>query len=117
MFILVKLFWKLYFVFLIAFSIYFSSGVNLFSISEYIDSVMILISLIGLFGFAFEKKILFKSVWRLFFITLIAWDFYYHFIIRHILFKELVDLSDVFIFELVILPMYVGLFIYSYIKE
>jgi len=117
MFILVKLFWKIYFVFIVAFSIYFSSGANLWCVSEYIDSVMIFISLVGLFGFAFNKQILFKAVWKLFFTTLIVWDFYYHFIIRHILFREVVELSDVFIFELVILPMYIGLFLYSFMNE
>jgi hypothetical protein len=116
MFALVRLFWKIYFFFaaFLFFRLAFPLQTN--RPVHWIDLAMMLPSLVGLYGFAFGRDILFKNLWRLYFLTLLTWDFYYHFVLGAFL-SRTPPLGEVLFFMVLLLPLYTGLFLYAFVPS
>ena len=118
--------WKMYFVLFVCLNVL---GVGIlfseenFGIIEIIDLPMTLISIIGLYGYVFSKRIHKQSFWFSFFWVYLVFSFVYPFL-REIEFlahdPELSDAENKFlnIFVIVtmiplILPAYIGLLLYA----
>jgi hypothetical protein len=78
---LVKWVWKGYFFLLILFFLKLSPWQSFTGIEDLLDTGMMIASLVAFFGFVFNRPLFRQGIWRLFFITLVMWDFYYHFVI------------------------------------
>lgn len=118
--------WKMYFVLFVCLNVL---GVGIlfseenFGIIEIIDLPMTLISIIGLYGYVFSKRIHKQSFWFSFFLVYLVFSFVYPFLseiefLAHD--PELSDAENKFfnIFVIVtmiplILPAYIGLLLYA----
>lgn len=69
--------WKIYFILILILSVptYFLQG--FYRIWEIIDFIVFLIAMMGLFGFAWRKKLISKLFWQIFFSVQLVWNFYY----------------------------------------
>ena len=118
--------WKMYFVLLVCLTV-LGAGLTFseenFGIIEIIDIPMTLISIIGLYGYVFSKRIHKQSFWFSFFWVYLVFSFVYPFLseiefLAHD--PELSDAENKFlnIFVIVtmiplILPAYIGLLLYA----
>lgn len=76
------MFWKAYFfiiIILAAISTPFYAKTLRFC--EILDISLMIIALIGLFGFAWKKQLLNKEFWKVFFVGWITWTLAYHYVI------------------------------------
>jgi hypothetical protein len=86
-------------------------------ITDYLDYVIGIVVLLGVFGYCYQKRIFNNAFWRIYLPLVVVWD-------SLIMFKELKgdpDLSDpIFILLMaiitliVVVPGYIGLYLYSY---
>lgn len=111
---LVKLVWKVYFFFLLFVFIKLTWGQVGFRLEDGIDTAMMIASLVAFFCFAFEKSFLKPAIWKLFFVTLLMWDFYYHFVIQSVALQGW-PTAGVLFFLLMLLPLYLGIYCYAFI--
>jgi len=111
-----KLFWKLYFIFIIFIFFRLTFPWHSKHISGTIDIFMMVPSLVGLYGLAFDKEILHKKLWRLYWLTLVTWDFYYHFVIGYFL-SGSIPFGQVVYIMITLVPLYAGLFIYAFLTD
>ena len=118
--------WKMYFVLFVCLNVL---GVGIlfseenFGIIEIIDLPMTLISIIGLYGYVFSKRIHKQSFWFSFFWVYLVFSFVYPFLSEIEFLADDPELSDaenkfVNIFTIVtmiplILPAYIGLLLYA----
>lgn len=113
---LIKLFWRFYFFLMLFLFIKFSVPCDIQNGASLIDTAMIIPSLVALFGFAFDRKFLSKSLWRLYFVVLVTWDFYYHFVIASNL-HELMPSIEMGFFMILLFPLYLGIFCYAFLQK
>ena len=118
--------WKMYFVLFVCLNVL---GVGIlfseenFGIIEIIDLPMTLISIIGLYGYVFSKRIHKQSFWFSFFLVYLVFSFVYPFLSEIEFLADDPELSDaenkfLNIFVIVtmiplILPAYIGLLLYA----
>jgi len=103
-----KIGWKIYFfilsfLLLIAYFDIFRSGATLF---DFVDVIISLIALLGLFGYSFQRKIYNVRLWR-------TWLLLTHTVgVAQIQIK--LSLVEYMLTMLIILPEYIALFLYGY---
>ncbi len=116
MLFLIRWFWKVYWVYLLFLFYRLTWPLQAENMEDWIDIGMMLLSLLGIFGFAFQKYFLGKSLWKLYFVTLMTWDFYYHFLLKGI--RSPAPLStEALILLLTLIPLYLGLFQYAFLTK
>ncbi len=105
--------WKIYFwlLSLLLFAAYVIIAIDGLTVFDVMDIPISIIALIGLYGFAFKKKIFVKEFWKLWAFVIVLWDISYNFF--------LATYPDVSKFEtamvlLILLPEYVALSLYAY---
>ncbi len=86
-------------------------------ILDYLDYILCSTALLGVFGYCYEKKIGSKKFWKAYLPALIIWDFFIGY--RDI--KNDPDLSEpillcliIIVCLIIILPEYIGLYLYGY---
>ena len=114
MLILLKWFWKIYFLYIGVVFLLLTFPFQAETVSEWLDLALMVPSLVGLFGYAFKRRILFPQIWKLYFILLLFWDFYYHFVI--VLPQESNWDASALIFIVTLLPLYIALFNYGFLS-
>ena len=121
-----SVFWKIYFWLLVCLTV-LGSGVTFseenFGIIEIIDLPMTLISIIGLYGYVFSKRIYTQSFWFFFFWVYLVFCFVYPVLSDIDIFVNDPELSTaenkfINIFTIVlliplVLPSYIGLLLYA----
>ncbi|MBN2145439.1 MAG: hypothetical protein JW774_12555 [Candidatus Aureabacteria bacterium] len=110
-----KWFWRLYFVYMTLMFCVLVCPFQASTLPEWLDLAIMIPSLIGLFGYVFDRKILFPEIWKLFFVILVLWDIYFHFVIELTLISELTPRTLVFLLTLV--PLYIALFHYGFLSD
>lgn len=84
---------------------------------NYIEYIFEFVFLLGVFGYAFEKKIFIKKLWQIFLPLIIAWNIFY---LIHITDLN-VSTFDFFAFSLIyfilLLPGYIALYLYGFNNE
>jgi hypothetical protein len=112
--------WKIYFfilsfLLLIAYFDIFRTGATLF---DFVDVIISLIALLGLFGYSFQRKIYEKKLWQIWLFVIIIWDVIYNLLLTHTLgvAQNSIKLSlGGYIFNmLTLLPEYFALYFYGY---
>jgi hypothetical protein len=109
--------WKIYFwglLILLAFSYIslFSSNPNMLA---YIDTVISVIALIGLYGYAFKRKIFRFNFWKSFFFVIVVWNFcYIAYLQAHSELNATTDLLINFISFSIALPGYIAIYLYGF---
>lgn len=78
---------------------------------ELIDIPISVISLIGLFGFAFKQRIGARTFWQFWLFTAISWDLIYNFLLTT---HAAVTVTKVALGALIFIPEYVALYKYSF---
>ncbi len=111
--ILVKFFWRMYFFLLIFLFFKISYPFKLNGMKDFLDIALMLISIMGLFGLSFNKKIFFKKFWQLYFITLVTWDIFYHFSASYFQTYGF-NYGEIVFMLILLIPLYLGLFIYGF---
>jgi len=121
-----SIFWKIYFFILVALTLFGFMGMisyEGFGIAEIISILTACIGTIGLYGYAFGKRIFKRSFWLYFLAVYIIFNIAYFFITDAVIFPEIEELSPAenkfvilitIIFTFVIsFPAYVGLLLYG----
>jgi len=112
-----KLFFKIYLILIITFHslMEFINNDPLETI-DYFDYPLVLIALLGVFGYAFGKKILFTKFWQMYLFLIILWDIYRNFYgFEYSSIRSSFDLLLILSFYILIYaPMYVAIYLYGH---
>jgi len=112
------MFWKIYAILLTvilvtAYVIVFVGGVQTL---HYVDLPISIIALVGLYGFAFQVKLVNIWIWRVWLGIVVAWDMYYNFydaISSAPEFSPLI-IGGIVVAIGIIIPEYIALFLYGF---
>ena len=115
--------WKIYAWFL-AFLLAVGYGVLIWEgieVRDIVDMLISLVALIGVFGYAYKRKIISEDLWRVWFFVIIGWDIFYNLVLEDFTeFSEFttIEISIVIIIMLIlIIPEYIALFLYGFRSE
>ena len=113
--------WKVYFfislIILLVSPFYYVIEPNTFTIKDAIDYVVWSIGLLGLFGFAYQRRIINVLFWKVWFFILVVWDISFtinSFIEEPVEFDSLSIFIAVMIFIVLILPQYFAIYLFGY---
>ncbi|MEJ2404369.1 MAG: hypothetical protein P8171_08795 [Candidatus Thiodiazotropha sp.] len=117
-----KVLWRLYFAIMVVSFVALISFYALFETEEpdaadIVDIMFMFVTLVGLYGFIYRRKILIKELWRLWLPFIVFWDIY---LSAHGYVEEPIDLTysnlvwAVCAYVFLFVPGYVGLYIYGY---
>lgn len=109
--------WKIYFC---VFSImvvycYISLFPSKSNAIDFIDAIMYITTLIGIYGYAFKKKILYLTFWRSFFFGIIIWDIFNDTLFNaHNDLDFTIELLIIILSLLITLPGYIAIYLYGF---
>ena len=105
-----NLFWKIYFVFIVLISIpLYLGGASGESLEFIIDLGFLLIQLVSIFGLAWEKKILYKIFWQIYFPICVAWNLGH----AYLTFEGMITI----VLTLIYLPLLFGTYLYAFRRD
>ncbi len=116
MLFLIRWFWRGYWLYLLFLFCRLVYPWQAEGVEEWIDAGLMLPSLLGLYGFAFQKNLLKKPLWKLYFVTLLTWDFYYHFLLQGLK-RQCPPSPEALILLVTLAPMYLALFQYAFLAK
>jgi hypothetical protein len=114
-----KIGWKIYFIILsflllIAYFDIISKGSTFF---DYLDIIISLIALLGLFGYSFRKQIFEMRLWQTWLFVIVNWDILYNLVLTHTLGVAQNNIKLGFIEYIIsvfmVLPEYIALYLYG----
>lgn len=110
------MFWKIYsWVFTLLVIVAYASEVPS-SLWDIVDLPITLCGLVGLFCYAYKKKIFNKTFWKLFLPACLIWDLTYSFVLSTEQVEEPTEYVYVLIgFIIVVVPLYVALYRYAFL--
>lgn len=119
------MFWKIYFwVMLLLYAIYVAAAIWFpeemeLEVVDYIDFVFAMLALVGVFGFAFKKAVLYQGVWRAYLPFIILWDISYSALRDEWVGGEelMYEIIAVGLMALVLIPQYVAIFRYGFYSK
>ena len=108
------LLWKIYFFLLILIlGVRYLLSLSELNYSHYIDLLISILSLVGLVGLAFKKKIFSAKFWKVYFFVYLIWDFLFNIVIDP--YVRQTKFNPTSLIGLVILiPLYIALYIYGF---
>lgn len=123
--------WKIYFVVVLLLQIWaYSDGLpdNGIGIFKDLDFLFTIVMLMGLFGYAFKKRFLAQSFWKIWIFVIVVWDFLYGFYIINYDMKndpEIIELMSHNLLAVIaviialiiiafILPSYIAVYLYGF---
>lgn len=111
-----KLLFKIYLVFVILLFLTFDFiSEDPLTMLEYIDYTIWLISLLGVFGYAFNKKIFNKQFWQVLLLFKILWDVFVNFHDFDFSYTtQAPKLAFLFLLFLILIPTYVAIYLYGH---
>ena len=115
-----KLFFKIYLLLIISFHLLMEfKDHEPFKTIDYFDYPFIFIALLGVFGYAFNKKFLFPKFWQIYLFFIILWDLYRNFNgFEFSSTKSSLDLSLMLsLYFLIYTPAYVAIYLYGHHEE
>jgi len=90
-------------------------------VRDAIDIPISLIAVIGVFGYAYKRRIVSEDLWRVWFFVIIGWDIFNSLVLEDFTeFDEFtaIEISIGIIFVLIlIIPEYIALFLYGFKSE
>lgn len=109
--------WKIYFCCLTAllvvlYVITFSTPVK--GIPTYLDVPISVVALVGLYGYAFKKRIGNDNFWKMWFFVIVLWDAFYNLVLPEWAVFQPVDLVAILIGYGIIVPGYLALYLYGF---
>ena len=108
------MFWKVYFVLLIAFILYgYQLMISQLNAWYYLDLLISILSLVGLFGLAWKQRFFTAHFWKIYFAVFFIWDIVFNFLIDPYINKITLDPSIAIGFA-IFLPLYISLYIYGF---
>ena len=115
-----KLFFKIYLLFIVSFHLLMEfKDHEPFETIDYFDYPLVFIALLGVFGYAFNKKISFPKFWQIYLFFIILWDLYRNFYgFEYNSIKSSFELSLMLLFYFSIYtPTYIAIFLYGHQEE
>jgi hypothetical protein len=119
--------WRIYLILIIIIVLWDSVALYtdslLITVNDYLNIVASLVSITGLFGYAFKKRIFRQDFWVYWFLVLVFWDLIYNLSLSYIInTPEYLDgLHNLYFFWVTILlpiiiriPLYISIFLYGY---
>jgi len=116
--------WKIFFWLLTAlmlisiFAIFYIENLNAL---DYFDMLIFSVSILGLYGYAFSKKIGARIIWRVVFYILITWSIFYEvfspFILNIPQYGEAGVIDIWLLFNIIYLPLFMSLYYYGFKSE
>ena len=113
------MFWKIYFVFLVAISFpaYLQQGFP--RTWEITDLLISIIATVGLFGYAWKKQFFNRLFWKIFFFLFIGWSVFYEFFLPKLpqydkLLEKIPFILYIITFLILLGPLFVALYLYAF---
>jgi hypothetical protein len=108
------MFWKIYFILLVAFLFYgYQLLAGQLNAWYYIDLLISLLSLVGLFGLAWKQRFFSAHFWKTYFTIYLMWELVFNLIIDPYVNKTELGFSIILGFAM-FLPLYASLYIYGF---
>ena len=108
------MFWKVYFILLIAFLIYsYRLLTGQLNAWYYVDLLISVLSLVGLFGLAWKQRFFNANFWKVYFGVYIVWVLAFNLLIGPYINRVPVDATILIGFAL-LLPLYASLYLYAF---
>jgi hypothetical protein len=109
--------WKIYFFILVGlltamYVLTFSTCAA--AVYHYADILITLVTLIGIYGYAFRKPLVSRNFWKLWFGFFLLWDFLFNFVLPGWYWGELFDRLVLVAFLAMLIPAYLALYLYSF---
>lgn len=111
---IVKGTWTLYFFFILYMFFKLNFPLDLKNPVQLLDTMMVLPSLVALYGYIFRKRFLDATLWRIYFCTLVTWDFYHHCIVVRAWEGAL---QEIIFFFILLAPLYLANFMYAFMER
>lgn len=108
------MFWKIYFWIITSLVILSLAIEGLDNYWAILDIPLSTLALIGLFSYAYKKRVFGAQFWKLYFFTYLIWDLIYNFIITPSASEDSSAITILFAF-IIICPLYVALYRYAFI--
>lgn len=110
----VKGIWTFYFLFILYVFLKLNFPLDWKNPVQFLDTMIVLPSLIGLYGYIYRRRFLDVSLWRIYFCILVTWDFYHHFIVVRAFAGEL---QEMIFFFILLTPLYLANFMYAFMER
>ena len=111
---IVKGIWTLYFVFILYVFFKLNFPLDCGNPVQLLDTMILLPSLVALYGYAYRKRFLDAALWRIYFCILVTWDFYHHFIVVRAWEGAL---QEIVFFLILLTPLYLANFMYAFMER
>ena len=113
-----KIWWKLY-VWLVTVLIYLSIAYDLYSVGIYVlnrtaELAVVIFSIVGLFGFAYDQSIFRRLIWQLWLPFIVFWDVWGWYEFYSVQSTKLDAILDLLPYVLLSIPEYIALYLYGY---
>jgi len=82
-----------------------------FALVDVVDAVVLVMGLVGLFGFSYKRKLATRNIWQTFTIFAISYHYLYSFILDR---KYGGTPGDTLLTAILPLPIFIGLILYSF---
>jgi hypothetical protein len=114
-----KMGWKIYFWVILALLVAaYAIDPTYFNFFDYLDIPVSFISVAGLFGYAYKKRIVHYDFWKIWLIVLIGWDIVYNYFLAGWIKIEEAPMSSVLIDNMwglsIFIPEYIALYLYGF---
>ena len=111
---IVKGIWTLYFLFILYVFFKLNFPLAWKNPVQLLDTMILLPSLVALFGYIYRRRFLDVTLWRIYFCILVTWDFYHHFIVVRVWEGAL---QEIVFFLILLSPLYLANFMYAFMER
>lgn len=118
--------WKIYFcsltlllaaLYVLSFTYFLPNASPSMKIAHYLDLPISVIALVGLYGYAFRKRIVHPNFWKVWLVVIVLWDMFYNLVLSGWTHLELPDMAVFFLAYGILLPEYFALYMYGFRSE
>jgi hypothetical protein len=109
--------WKIYFwvltVLLVVLYVLTLSSSDV-AVYYYLDVPVSVLGLVGLYGYAFKKRLVHANFWKVWFIIVVLWDIFFNLVLPA---RALIEMQDIIVLVIcgaIIIPEYVALYLYGF---
>lgn len=115
--------WKIYFccltlllvtLYVLTFAYFLPNSSASMNIAHYLDLPISIVALVGLYGYAFRKRIGHPNLWKVWLVIIVLWDMFYNLVLSGWTHLELVDMVIFLLVYGILFPEYFALYMYGF---
>lgn len=115
--------WKIYFccltlllvsLYVLTFTYFLPNSSASMNIAHYLDLPISIVALVGLYGYAFRKRIGHPNLWKVWLVVIVLWDMFYNLFLSGWTHLELPDMVAFLLAYGILFPEYFALYMYGF---